>query len=101
MTANGTRTVHPGEILREDFLQPLNISLAALARALRVSAPTANDVVRERRDVTADMAIRLGCYFDMTAQFWMNLQTDYSLATTLAANGEAIQHEVEPLRALR
>ncbi|WP_339490990.1 HigA family addiction module antitoxin [Pseudomonas sp. EL_65y_Pfl2_R95] len=101
MTANGIRPVHPGEILREEFLLPLDISPTALARALRVSAPTVNEIVRERRDVTADMAIRLGRYFDTTAQFWMNLQTDYSLATTLAANGEAIEHEVEPLRALR
>ncbi|TLX54210.1 addiction module antidote protein, HigA family [Stutzerimonas nosocomialis] len=99
MAINGMRPVHPGEVLREEFLEPLGITPAALARALRVSAPTINDIVRERRGVTADTAIRLGRYFDTSAQFWMNLQSDYSLATTYAANGEEIEHEIEPLRA--
>jgi addiction module HigA family antidote len=93
------RPIHPGEILREEFLEPLDISPAALARALHASAPTVNEIVRERRGVTADMAIRLGRYFDTSAQFWMNLQSDYSLATTFAANGEEIEQEIEPLRA--
>lgn len=99
MIINGMRPIHPGEILREEFLEPLSITPASLARALHVSAPTVNDIVRERRGVTADMAIRLGRYFDTTAQFWMNLQSDYSLAITLAANGEEIEHEIEPLLA--
>lgn len=99
MAINGMRPIHPGEILREEFLEPLEISPAALARVLHVSAPTVNEIVRERRGVTADMAIRLGRYFDTSAQFWMNLQTDYSLATTFAASGEEIEQEIEPLRA--
>ncbi|WP_313109473.1 HigA family addiction module antitoxin, partial [Stutzerimonas nitrititolerans] len=90
MAINGMRPVHPGEVLREEFLEPLGITPAALARALHVSAPTINDIVRERRGVTADTAIRLGRYFDTSAQFWMNLQSDYALATTYAANGEEI-----------
>ncbi|GJN48255.1 HigA family addiction module antitoxin [Pseudomonas tohonis] len=97
MLINGMRPVHPGEVLREEFLEPLGITPAALARALHVSAPTINDIARERRGVTADIAIRLGRYFDTTAQFWMNLQSDYSLAVALAANGEEIEQEVEPL----
>ncbi|WP_320077460.1 HigA family addiction module antitoxin, partial [Klebsiella pneumoniae] len=68
----------------------LDISPAALARALKVSAPTVNDIVREQRGISADMAIRLGRYFDTSAQFWMNLQSEYSLATAYAANGEQI-----------
>ncbi|WP_313132820.1 HigA family addiction module antitoxin [Stutzerimonas nitrititolerans] len=100
MAINGMRPVHPGEVLREEFLEPLGITPAALARALHVSAPTINDIVRERRGVTADTAIRLGRYFDTSAQFWMNLQSDYALATTYAANGEEIEHEIEPLRAV-
>jgi len=56
------RPVHPGEVLREEFLEPLGITPAALARALHVSVPTINDIVRERRGVTADTAIRLGRY---------------------------------------
>ncbi|MCY1420601.1 addiction module antidote protein, HigA family [compost metagenome] len=99
MTVNGMRPIHPGEILREEFLQPLDMTPAALARALNVSAPTVNDIVRERRGITADMAIRLGRYFDTSAQFWMNLQSEYSLATTYAASGEEIEHEIQPLAA--
>lgn len=97
---NGVRPVHPGEILREEFLEPLGIAPAALARALHVSAPTVNDIVRERRGVTADMALRLGRYFDTSAQFWMNLQSEYALATTYAESGEEIENEIEPLRAV-
>jgi addiction module HigA family antidote len=97
MAINGMRPIHPGEILREEFLAPLGITPTALARALHVSAPTVNDIVRERRGITADMAIRLGRYFDTSAPFWMNLQTEYALATTFAANGEEIEHEIEPL----
>ncbi|MDT4835476.1 addiction module antidote protein, HigA family [compost metagenome] len=97
MVVNGMRPIHPGEILREEFLEPLRITPAALARALHVSAPTINDIARERRGVTADIAIRLGRYFDTSAQFWMNLQTEYALATAYAEKGEAIEHEIEPL----
>jgi len=100
MAINGMRPVHPGEVLREEFLEPLGITPAALARALHVSAPTINDIVRERRGITADTAIRMGRYFDTSAQFWMNLQSDYALATAYAANGEEIEHEIEPLRAV-
>lgn len=90
MATNGMRPIHPGEILRDEFLMELDISPAALARALKVSAPTVNDIVREQRGISADMAIRLGRYFDTSAQFWMNLQSEYSLATAYAANGEQI-----------
>lgn len=99
MAINGMRPIHPGKVLREEFLEPLGITPAALARALHVSAPTINDIVRERRGITADTAIRLGRYFDTSAQFWMNLHTEYALATAYAETGEEIEHEIEPLRA--
>lgn len=99
MVTHGMRPIHPGEVLREEFLMELDITPAALARALNVSAPTVNDIVREQRGVSADMAIRLARYFDTTAQFWMNLQSEYSLATTYAASGEQIEQDVEPLAA--
>lgn len=99
MTVNGMRAIHPGEILREEFLGPLGITPAALARALHVSAPTINDIVLERRGVTADVAIRLGRYFDTSAQFWMNLQSEYALSVALAANGQEIAQTIEPLMA--
>jgi len=98
MAINGMRPVHPGEVLREEFLEPLGMTPAALARALHVSAPTINDIVRERRGITADTAIRLGRYFDTSAQFWMNLQTEYALAATYAESGAAIEQAIEPLQ---
>ncbi|MNG03454.1 putative HTH-type transcriptional regulator YbaQ [compost metagenome] len=99
MIVNGMSPIHPGEILREEFLKPLGIAPSALAGALHVPASTVSDIVRERRGITARMAFRLGRYFDTSAQFWMNLQTEYALATTYAEAGEEIEHEIEPLRA--
>jgi addiction module HigA family antidote len=76
---NGMRPVHPGEVLREDFLSPAGLSANALAKALRVSAPRINDVVRERRGITADTALRLARYFGGDAQSWLNMQVAYDL----------------------
>ena len=69
MATNKMRPVHPGEILREEYLAPLGMSAHALAMALHVPAPRINDIVRERRTVTPDTALRLARYFDTTAQF--------------------------------
>jgi antitoxin HigA-1 len=74
--------VHPGEILREEFMKPLGLSSNKLARALNTSVPRVNDIVRERRAITADTAIRLGRYFGVDPQVWMNLQTTYDLCYT-------------------
>src|SRR3989338_6469675 len=93
------RAIHPGEILREELLEPLGITPTSLARALHVSTPRVNAIVLERRGVTADMAIRMGRYFATSPLFWMNRQSEYALSTTMAVNGEAITHEVEPLLA--
>lgn len=76
---NGMRPIHPGEILREEFLVPLGLSANALAIALGVPAPRINDIARERRSVTADTALRLARYFGTSAEFWMGLQSDYDL----------------------
>jgi len=78
---NGMRTIHPGEILREEFLLPMEMSANALAIALQVPAPRINDIVRERRGVTADTALRLSRYFGTSAEFWLGLQDDYDLKT--------------------
>ena len=72
---NGMRPIHPGEVLREEFLLPLGLKAHALAMALQVPAPRINDIVRERRTVTVDTAMRLARYFGMSAQFWLGLQT--------------------------
>jgi addiction module HigA family antidote len=71
--------IHPGEILREEFMKPLGLTAYQLAKELHVSIPRVSDIVRERRAVTADTALRLGRYFGTDAQTWMNLQADYDL----------------------
>ena len=81
---NGMRPIHPGEILREEFLQPMGMSAHALSMALQVPAPRINDLVRERRAVTVDTALRLAQYFGTSAEFWMGLQTDFDMAKARA-----------------
>jgi addiction module HigA family antidote len=68
---NRMRPIHPGEILREEFLRPLSLSPNALAKQLRISAPRVNDIVRERRGITSDTALRLARYFRTTPEFWL------------------------------
>lgn len=96
MIRNGMRPVHPGEVLREDYLVPLGMSANALAAALRVTPSRINDIVRERRGVTADTALRLARYFGGDAQSWLNLQSRFDLRTAELAAGKAIAREVEP-----
>ena len=91
---NKMRPIHPGEILREEFLVPLNMSAHALALELKVPAPRINDIVRERRAITPDTALRLARYFGNTPQFWMNLQTSYDLKRTEREIGEKITKEI-------
>ncbi len=91
---NKTRPIHPGEILKEEFLVPLKMSANALAMELKVPAPRINDVVRERRAITPDTALRLARYFGTTAQFWLNLQTSYDLKITEKNVGAKIGSEV-------
>jgi antitoxin HigA-1 len=71
--------VHPGEILREEFLDPMGISAYRLAIELRVSPPTVNDIVREKRGITPEMAARLAKYFGTSEQFWLNLQDAFAV----------------------
>ncbi len=71
--------IHPGEILQKEFLEPLQITPYRLAKDLSVSAPRINDIVRGKRSITADTAIRLGTYFNLSPQFWLNLQNRYDL----------------------
>jgi addiction module HigA family antidote len=88
------RPVHPGEILREEFLKPLEMSAHALAMELKVPAPRINEIVRERRAITSDTALRLARYFGTTAQFWLNLQTSYDLRITEGQVGSKITKEI-------
>ena len=75
--------IHPGEILREEFMKPMGISQNALALALRVPATRIGEIVNERRSISADTALRLAKYFNTTSDFWMNLQTNYDLKIAL------------------
>jgi len=79
MIKNGMRPIHPGEVLREDFLEPLGMSANALANNLVVTPARINEIVREKRGITADTALRLAKYFGGSAQFWLNLQSTYEL----------------------
>jgi len=94
MVTNRMRPIHPGEVLREEFLNPLNLSANALA--LRVSAPRINDVMRGKRSLRVDTALRLARYFGTTAQFWLNLQTAYDLKVAEVELGDSIEREVLP-----
>ena len=88
---NKMRPIHPGEILREEFLVPLGLSANALAIELRVPAPRINEIVRERRAVTPDTALRLSRYFGTSPEFWMDLQTAYDLKTATQAVGDSLE----------
>ena len=83
--------IHPGEILEEEFLKPLGISQNRLATDIRVPAPRINAIVRGRRSITADTALRLGAYFGMEAQFWLNLQSNYDLGVAASGMWEKVK----------
>ena len=97
MIKNGMRPVHPGEVLREDYMKPLKLSSNALAKLLHVPASRVNDIVLERRGVTADTALRLSRCFGGDPQSWLNLQSMYDLRTAEISGAEAIESEVAPL----
>ena len=88
--------VHPGEILREDFMGPLGLSMNRLALDLRVPVTRIAEIVHERRGITPDTALRLGRYFNTSPRFWLNLQAAYELETTLADSRQAIDRDVRP-----
>ena len=96
--ATGRRlpTVHPGEILRDEFLKPMGLSVYELANAIKVPRPRANDIVRGRRAITTDTALRLGRYFGTTAAFWINLQASHDLDVADRSLRKKIEREVEP-----
>jgi addiction module HigA family antidote len=91
--------IHPGEILREEFLAPLGISAHQLALALRVPATRINDIVNEKRGITAGTAMRLARYFGTTAKFWLNLQVSYELELAEDRLSSTVMREVLPRNA--
>src|SRR5918996_4478298 len=90
--------VHPGEILREELLGPLGISINRLGRDLRVPVTRMSEIVNGRRSITADTALRLARYFGTTPQFWMNLQAAYDLDVAQDARGVEIADRIRPHR---
>ena len=99
MVKNGMRPVHPGEVLREDYLVPLALTERALAKALNVPAQRINDIVRERRGVSADTAMRLARYFGGDARSWLNLQAAYDLRVAEIRSAKRIKREIAPAAA--
>jgi addiction module HigA family antidote len=90
--------VHPGEVLEEEFLKPLDITQYRLAKGLHVPPRRINEIVLGKRAVSADTALRLGRFFGNSARFWLNLQISYDLAIELDRLGTKLDRDVEILR---
>lgn len=90
--------IHPGEILAEEFLEPMGISQYRLAKDISVSPRRINEIVHGKRSITADTALRLGRFFGMTPQFWLNLQNRYDLEITEDLLGNRLNKEVNTLQ---
>jgi len=89
--------IHPGEVLREEFLCPMNCSPQKLAKSLHVSVETIDDLINCRKNLTAELALRLSRYFGNSPQFWLGLQKDYELDAVKEQFSELIEHEVQPI----
>ena len=88
--------IHPGEILLEEFLKPLDLSQYRLAKSISVPPRRINEIVHGKRAITADTALRLGRFFDTTARFWINLQSRYELELATDGLGDRLDKEVSP-----
>lgn len=97
MFKNGMRPVHPGEILLEDYIKPMGVSVRAVAIALHVPYSRLSEITKGARGVTADTALRLERYFGSEAQGWLNLQTAYELRVAETSVGKIIAREIKPL----
>ena len=100
MKTNTLPPIHPGEILREEFMKPRDLSQNGLARALNVPPRRINEIVLEKRGISADTALRLGRYFGTSAEMWAGLQADYDLRLARYQKQKEIERDVEPLAAL-
>jgi antitoxin HigA-1 len=91
--------IHPGEVLREEFLKPFDISADNLANSIGVENRKINKIVSEKQNVTADVALRLAKFFGTSAGFWLGLQSDYDLDITRELLGDKLEKEIVPLAA--
>lgn len=90
--------IHPGEVLLEDWMRPVNLTANRLATDLRVPATRIGDIIRGRRGITADTALRLARYFGTSAAFWMGMQAQYDLETAKDTLGKKLEEDVHPSR---
>ncbi len=97
MFKNGMRPVHPGEVLLEDYIKPMGISVRALSMALHVPYSRLREIVDGKRGISADTALRLERYFGSEAQGWLNLQSAYDLRVAELASAKVIIREIAPL----
>lgn len=98
MTTKKIAPVHPGAILRDEFMEPLGLTAYRVAKQIHVPLPRLNDIVLEKRGISPEMALRLSAYFGTTEQFWINLQADYELRIARAKLGKSLKN-IEPLQA--
>jgi addiction module HigA family antidote len=99
MSKKNRRMPHPGEILREDLMKPLGLSVNGLARELKVPVTRISEIANGRRAIKADTALRLSRYFGSTPEFWINLQAAYDLSVTIDSAADRIEREVRPRKA--
>ena len=97
MTNRDFPPIHPGEVLLTEFLEPMQITQYRLAKDISVTPRRINEIVHGRRAITADTALRLGRFFNMETQFWLNLQTHYDMEVALEALQDRLDKEVHPL----
>ncbi len=100
MFNNGMRPIHPGEVLLEDYIKPMGVSVRAVALALHVPYSRLSEIVKGKRGISADTALRLERYFGSEAKGWLNLQSAYELRVAEKAAGHAINKAIQPLAAL-
>ena len=91
------KPIHPGEVLREEFLEPMGITQYRIAKDIHVPARRINEIVKGQRGITADTALRLSRYFGSSDRFWMNLQTRYELEVEKDRLGKRLDREVRPV----
>src|SRR5579875_3158434 len=96
--ARKLKPIHPGEILREEFMKPLGLNPNRLSIALRVPAPTVYEIVNEKRSISPEMALRLARYFNVGPDFWLNLQTRHDLEVARDREAKKVEREIEPLK---
>ena len=97
MSENMFGPLHPGEVLLEEYLKPLNVSQNKLALHMRVPAQRISEIIKGKRAITADTAVRLAKVIGTTPEFWLSLQMDYDLQMTIRSEGERINREVEAI----